>query len=96
MLWVLAVVFGVFEFGERMSGTFDEISDVYEEFSWYLFPSTAQRMLTTLIILAQRPIEIQIIGSITCGRITFKNVSRLSYVIIQTKMKMKIIHLSFV
>lgn len=75
MLWVLAVVFSVFEFGEQMGGTVDEINDMYEQFHWYLFPKEVQQILTTLIIFAQKPMEIRIIGSITCGRITFKNVS---------------------
>lgn len=75
MFWVLAVVFSVFEFGERLGGTVDEINDMYEQFRWYQFPREVQQLLTTLIVFAQRPIEIRIIGSTTCGRITFKNVS---------------------
>lgn len=75
MLWVLAVIFGIFEFGEQMGSAVGEINDMYDQFTWYRFPKNVKRMLTTLVIFAQKPIEIRIIGSTTCGRITFKNVS---------------------
>lgn len=76
MFWGFAGIFGVCEFGERMCGSFDGINDIYHQFAWYLFPWKAQQMVTMLIIVAQEPVELHVFGSISCGRITFKNVSK--------------------
>lgn len=75
MLWVFFAIFGICEFGERLTGGFEKINAMYNQFAWYLFPSKAQQMLTVLIMAAQEPIELQIFGSISCGRITFQNVN---------------------
>lgn len=74
-----ALVFGVCELGERLSETFEEINGVYDQFAWYLFPSKVQHILTTLLMFAQKPVELRIFGSISCARITFKNVSNFLY-----------------
>lgn len=74
MFWSFFVIFGICEFGERLSGTFAEINDVYDQFVWYLFPNRAQHMLPILLIVAERPVEVRVFGSNACGRITFKNV----------------------
>lgn len=58
-----------------MSGTFAEINDVYDQFAWYLIPCKAQHMLMILLIVVEKPVELRVFGSNTCGRITFKNVS---------------------
>lgn len=76
MFWALATVFGFCEFGERLTGGFDEINQVYDQFVWYLFPYRAQHILTTLLMIAQKPVELCAFGSVSCGRITFKNVSK--------------------
>lgn len=76
MFWSFAGIFGTCEFGQRLSGTFEEINDVYDQFDWYLFPCDVQRILTFLRVVAQNPIELHVIGSVSCGRITLKNVSK--------------------
>lgn len=74
MFWSFAVIFGVCEFGEKLSEAFGGIAYVYDQFTWYLFPYVIQHGLSTLIIFAQKPIELRVFGNISCGRITFKNV----------------------
>lgn len=76
MIWVFSFIFGVYEFGERLSGSFEELNDEYDQFAWHLFPMKAQRMLTVLLRMAQKPIELRVFGSTPCGRITLKNVGR--------------------
>lgn len=74
MFWSFAIIFGVCEFGEKLSESFGGIAYVYDKFTWYSFPYDVQHKLPTLIIFAQKPIELRVFGSISCGRITFKNV----------------------
>lgn len=70
-----SLIVGICEFGERLSGNFNEINNVYYQFAWYLFPCNTKNMLSTLIMFAQKPVELRVFGSILCGRITLKNVS---------------------
>lgn len=74
--WALAAIFGICDFGQQLCGTFEEILGIYDQFAWYLFPKKAQRMLTTIMIFVQRPVELHVVGSITCSRLTFQNVCK--------------------
>lgn len=76
LVWSFAIIFSVCEFGEGLSGTFGEINYLYDQFAWYLFPNDVQHMLSTLMIFAQRPIELRVFGSVSCERITFKKVRK--------------------
>lgn len=76
LVWSFAIIFSVCEFGEGLSGTFGEINYLYDQFAWYLFPNDVQHMLSTLMIFAQRPIELRVFGSVSCERITFKKVCK--------------------
>lgn len=60
--------------GQRLSNSFEQVIDTINEFDWYLFPTKVQRMLPTLMIVAQQPVEIIVIGSISSNRYTFENV----------------------
>lgn len=78
MFWSFVTIFGICEFGEQLSGTFAEINDVYVQFAdWRLFPRKARLMLINVMMVAQPPMELSVFGSITCGRITFKNVNKI-------------------
>lgn len=81
MVWSFIIIFGVCEFGEKLSETFGEISYVYDQFTWYLFPYELQQDLATLIMFAQIPVELRVFGHISCGRITFKNVRNFEFCI---------------
>lgn len=77
VFWSFTIIFGVCEFGERLSTTFEKINDVYGQSSWYLFPRKVKLMLPTLMIVAQKPLRLHVFGDISCGRITFENVSKI-------------------
>lgn len=72
----MATVYGFCEFGEQLSGAFGEINEVYDQFNWYLFPHKAQRVFTTPLMVAQKPVELCAFGTVSCSRITFKRVSK--------------------
>lgn len=76
VFWSFTLIFGVCEFGERLSATFEKINDVFGQSAWYLFPRKAKLMLPTLMIIAQKPLYLHVFGRITCGRITFENVGQ--------------------
>lgn len=95
MFWAFSIIFGICDFGERLSGTFDEINDVCDMFTWYLFPCDVQHMLKTLIIIAQKRVELYAFGSISCGRVTLKNVSEI-FILSQKKHRSKSIGAQFI
>lgn len=86
LFWALVLIFSVCDFGERLCGKLEEIGHVYDQSSWYAFPYNVQRMLSTLIMIAQQPVELQVFGSISCGRITFRSVSKITIETPQFKM----------
>lgn len=73
--YAVGLIFVACELGQRMSDAFEEICDLIGKFSWYSFPDKLKNNLTTIIIVAQQPVEIECFGSITCSRFSFKNVS---------------------
>ena len=75
MFWTFAGIFGICEFGQQFSRSFDEINDIYDRLAWYKFPNDVQHALPTLMVVAQKPIELHVFGSISCSRITLKSVS---------------------
>lgn len=79
-LMSFAVVLGVCEFGERLIQSFNEVNDAFDQFKWHLFPCDVQHMLTTLIMFGQKPVTLDVFGSISCGRMTLKIVSKMSNV----------------
>lgn len=88
VLWMFVTIFGICEFGERLSETFNEINEMYDRLDWYRFPCNVQHTLTILMIFAQKPVELYVFGSMTCGRITFKNVGR-NFLFITKKLNSK-------
>lgn len=62
------------EMGERYAGAFNDISDLIDQFKWYLFPKNVQRILPLLLIHMQQPIELECFGSIACAREALKSV----------------------
>lgn len=67
-------IFCVCDFGQRIGDTFEKINMLIEQLNWYLFPCDTQPMLTIISIVAQRPVELEIFGSMSCNRRTFKKV----------------------
>lgn len=77
MFWAFAVIFGICEFGQRLCGAFDEVNHLYDQTAWYLFPYNVQHALSYLMMVAQKPVELRVFGSISCGRVTLENVSKI-------------------
>lgn len=69
-------LFGFCEFGERLREAFDEINMVLNQIKWYLLPRKTQKILSIMLMFTQRPVELDIFGSVSCNRITFKKVSK--------------------
>lgn len=74
LFWTSVGTFSVCEFGQQLSATFEEINRLYDRLAWYRFPRKTQRMLTTQLMFAQKSVELCVFGTISCSRITFKNV----------------------
>lgn len=69
-------LFGLCEFGERLREAFDEINLMLNLMTkWYLLPLKAQKILSIMLCVTERPVELAIFGSITSNRNTFKVVS---------------------
>lgn len=74
LFWSFAFTFTFCEFGQRVNNAFSEIDDAVGQFEWYSFPIENQRMLPTIIIIAQKPVVIECFGEIQCLRCVFKKV----------------------
>lgn len=74
-------LFIICEFGERIRMTFHDIDEGLDRLKWYLLPLETQKMLSTIYVIAQTPIRFEILGSVSCDRITFKEVSSTSHIL---------------
>lgn len=63
------------EIVEKLSGLFNRIGDVINQFSWYLLPIEIKQMLPTIILTTQCPVVLKCFGSISCLRDAFKKVN---------------------
>lgn len=63
------------EVGEQLSGSFDKISNVIDQFNWYLLPIGVQKMLPTIILTTKQPVVFKCFGGILCNRDVFKKVN---------------------
>lgn len=70
-------VFFSCEFGERLSGAFDDVSNCVGHFNWYNFPIVVQRMMPTVLMTTQQKIALECFGSILCVRKALKSVSQI-------------------
>lgn len=77
VFWSFVGVFAVCEFGQKMSNSFDKIEYESGQLRWYYFPIRIHQMMPTFIVVAQQPIELLIIESVSCDRITFKQVKEI-------------------
>lgn len=74
-LLVVLTVFAACEIGQRYSNAFSGVEFVFDQFNWYLLPIRIKRILPTILLYVQQPIEIQFFGSLSCSRELFKQVS---------------------
>lgn len=74
-LYLFGVVLMACEFGQYVSNAFEGIDDEIEAFDWYLFPHELQRMLPMVLVIVQRPVELNLFGSISPLRKYFQKAS---------------------
>lgn len=73
-IWSVIIIFAACEIGERGIALFEKMENEINQFEWYLFPLRIQRMLPTILIVAQEQAIINCFGSIACTRQCFKEV----------------------
>lgn len=79
-------IFVLCEFGERVMAVFEEVSIAIDQLRFYLFPIDTQKMLPTVLVVAQDGVKLSMFGSIDCNRRTFKEVKRLeSFIALESK-----------
>lgn len=71
-------VFIASEFGHSISTAFIEIDYEIGQFDWYKFPMEMRKILPILLMVTQKPLTLEVFGSITCERETFKKVSEIA------------------
>lgn len=69
------VIFMICEPSQQLSNAFEQITADIENLEWYLYSHEIQRMLPIVLLVSQRPIELECFGSIRASRKTFKKVS---------------------
>lgn len=62
------------ELAQRSSDYFANIEDMAVQWNWYLFPDEIQRLLPLILIVMQRPVEIECFGGIASNRELYKKV----------------------
>lgn len=72
--YAFGTVFAACELCEQAGYLFNEIDDIISQMDWYNFPDEIQKLLPTILNMAQKPFKIECFGSITCSRETFKKV----------------------
>lgn len=63
------------EIGQRVKSEFIKFDEEISQLDWNFLPMKIQRMLPTIIINTQQPLEILCFGSTPCDRETFRKVS---------------------
>ena len=74
-VWAVNLVFAVCELGEQLCSNCNGIENEMVQMEWYLFPMKIQKILVPITIYAQKSVEIQFFGSLSCSREQFKRVS---------------------
>lgn len=70
----LGLVFFPCEVGQRLTNTFINIGDEFEQLNWYSFPTRIQRILPTILIGVQEPLAIGCFGIVSGSRVQFNKV----------------------
>lgn len=79
VLYAFGIILIICELGQRLTDAFAQIADEIEKFEWYLFSGEIQRILPTILIASQQPVELQCYGSIAGIRETLKQVSHTTH-----------------
>lgn len=74
LYWSFLQILLFCDFGERLTGRFDEIDLTLFECNWYTFPMEIQKMLPMLLMSTQSPVVLQGFPNVSCTREAFKKV----------------------
>lgn len=66
------------EIGERLTSSCNGVEVQIYKLDWYLYPLEIKRLLIPMMVYAQKPVEINFFGTLSCSRQQFKQV-RLGY-----------------
>lgn len=81
----LGILFLACELSQRLGNAFSEIDRMIEQLDWYLFPVNIRRLLPIIIAVAQKPVNLECFGSISCDRAVFKKVCLVFYFQLRTQ-----------
>lgn len=74
MFYAFGVLFVGCELGHRGTSAFESHERVLVEFDWHSFPVKLQQALPVVFAFSQKPVSFQCFGSISCNRISLKQV----------------------
>lgn len=63
------------EFGKRVNDAFVKINDSMDQFDWHVPSMEFVKMLLTILVTVQQPVEVICMGSFLCNREAFTKVS---------------------
>lgn len=75
LFWTYAIAFATCECGHRVEDAFDAINNEIVQLNWLRFSINIKRILPIFIIDVQQPVQLDVFGSFSCGRVEFKKVS---------------------
>lgn len=73
--YAFGLIFFVCELGQRSEDAFKEIEYSINALEWNLFPLEIQRLLSIILTMSQKPVELQFFGSFSANHETLKKVS---------------------
>lgn len=71
----LGSVFFLCEITQRSCDGFNRFDQVIQQTDWYMYPMQLKKLVPIVLIVVQKPVELQCFGGITCDRELFKRVS---------------------
>ena len=79
VFYAFCLLFAACELCQRATDTLNEIVDVIGQFDWYSFPYEIQRILPTMLIVAQKQTVMECFGSVSCCRESYQKVNAISW-----------------
>lgn len=79
MLWSFIQILMFCELGENVTSGFSALCDTIYFGDWYFYPMKIQRMLPTIMIVTEKPVELRGFGNIPCTREALRKVSVFEY-----------------
>lgn len=73
--WAFALLYTFCEIGDRIEKAHSEINDKINGLKWYSFPSNLWQMIPMIMMNSQKPMILKCFGTISSGRIVFKQAS---------------------